>query len=354
MPFQAGARWVLRAGIESRRRALQHFGRAMNEPSPSLAELSACLLDLHEQAPAHDFRPMQRFALARTKTTLPFAAGLLAQGTVTNGIPVAYDVLLEGRPPEFMESWERVKANDVAAHRATGNPGTTVNVDVNGPLFEACPDVRAHCRTYGIGHILCTALVSPMAGLFWVMSLYRESEFPFTEHERRAKEALTPHLFAAIRQARLGQLRRAAQLSELHGQVAAITTREGIVLEAEPGFGELLATRWHGWQGPALPSELRLAHGRGRTTTLFDSVVANLAPADDVVLVHLRRPLPADDLTGRQLEIARAFSIGDTHRAIGERLGISPNTVRRHLANIYEKLGISSKAELDRMISGVS
>jgi len=33
-----------------------------------------------------------------------------------------------------------------------------------------------------------------------------------------------------------------------------------------------------------------------------------------------------------------------------ERLQIAPATVRRHLANLYEKLGVSSKAELDRML----
>jgi DNA-binding CsgD family transcriptional regulator len=48
--------------------------------------------------------------------------------------------------------------------------------------------------------------------------------------------------------------------------------------------------------------------------------------------------------------VARAFSLGETYREIAERLGIAPNTVRRHLANIYDKLGISSKVELDRMV----
>lgn len=323
----------------------------MPESSPSLADLSACLLDLHESAHTHDFRPMQRYALSRTRKMLPFAAGLLAQASLPRGLPVVHDILLEGRPPEFMESWERVKADDVAAHLAAANPGITVNVEVDGPLFDACPNVREHSRAFGIAHALCTALISPMAGLYWVLSLYRESGPPFTEQERLAKQALTPHIFAAIRQSRLGQLRRAAQLSDLHGQVAAITTRDGMLLEAEPGFDTLVAAQWRGFQGPVLPPALRLDRNQTSTTALFDSVVANLARADDVVLVHLRRPLPADQLTEREREVAQAFSLGETHREIGERLGISHNTVRRHLANIYEKLGISSKAELDRMIS---
>lgn len=58
----------------------------------------------------------------------------------------------------------------------------------------------------------------------------------------------------------------------------------------------------------------------------------------------------ANQLTGRERTIAEAFASGDNHREVADRLGISPNTVRRHLSNVYEKLGIASKAELDRML----
>ncbi len=73
--------------------------------------------------------------------------------------------------------------------------------------------------------------------------------------------------------------------------------------------------------------------------------------SEGVHLVHARLSVPADELTARETEVAEAFSLGETHRDIAERLAISPSTVRRHLANIYEKLGISSKVELDRMLA---
>ena len=66
--------------------------------------------------------------------------------------------------------------------------------------------------------------------------------------------------------------------------------------------------------------------------------------------MHVRGRIAADELTAREREIARAFALGENYREIGARFSLSPNTVRRHLSNIYEKLGISSKAELDRMI----
>jgi predicted ATPase/DNA-binding CsgD family transcriptional regulator len=61
-------------------------------------------------------------------------------------------------------------------------------------------------------------------------------------------------------------------------------------------------------------------------------------------------PVPGDGfawhgLTGRELEILRLVSAGESNREIGERLFISPTTVARHVANIFDKLGVDSRAK---------
>ena len=53
-----------------------------------------------------------------------------------------------------------------------------------------------------------------------------------------------------------------------------------------------------------------------------------------------------DKLTVREREIATLVVDGLTNAEIGARLGISPGTVGRHLANIYERLDIHSRAAL--------
>jgi DNA-binding NarL/FixJ family response regulator len=49
-------------------------------------------------------------------------------------------------------------------------------------------------------------------------------------------------------------------------------------------------------------------------------------------------------LTGRELEILRLLADGLSNPAIAERLVISEHTVHRHVANIFVKLGVSSRA----------
>src|SRR5436305_13671451 len=51
-------------------------------------------------------------------------------------------------------------------------------------------------------------------------------------------------------------------------------------------------------------------------------------------------------LTTREIEISSAIKEGNSNREIASKLAISEETVKRHLSNIYAKLGVSSRLEL--------
>ncbi len=50
-------------------------------------------------------------------------------------------------------------------------------------------------------------------------------------------------------------------------------------------------------------------------------------------------------LSPRELEVLALLARGDTNRAIAGRLGISERTVDRHVSNIFDKLGVATRAE---------
>jgi DNA-binding CsgD family transcriptional regulator len=54
-----------------------------------------------------------------------------------------------------------------------------------------------------------------------------------------------------------------------------------------------------------------------------------------------RHPVPR--LTPRQNDLLRLLAAGHTNTQVARRLGISEGTVRTHLENIYERLGVSSR-----------
>jgi ATP/maltotriose-dependent transcriptional regulator MalT len=64
-------------------------------------------------------------------------------------------------------------------------------------------------------------------------------------------------------------------------------------------------------------------------------------------LAALARPEAAPNSSGlsaRELEVLRLLATGDTNKAIAATLVLSERTVDRHVANIYAKLGVSSRA----------
>ena len=50
-------------------------------------------------------------------------------------------------------------------------------------------------------------------------------------------------------------------------------------------------------------------------------------------------------LSPREVEILDALASGDSNKELARRFGISPNTVKTHVARIYEKLGVSRRVQ---------
>jgi DNA-binding NarL/FixJ family response regulator len=51
-------------------------------------------------------------------------------------------------------------------------------------------------------------------------------------------------------------------------------------------------------------------------------------------------------LSSREMEVLKELSSGKNYKFIGETLFISPQTVRKHVANIYDKLHVNSRAQV--------
>jgi DNA-binding NarL/FixJ family response regulator len=63
----------------------------------------------------------------------------------------------------------------------------------------------------------------------------------------------------------------------------------------------------------------------------------------DELAVAKDRDAGAETLTEREIEVLQLLAFGYTNRDIGQRLFISPDTVKTHLEHIYQKLGASDR-----------
>ena len=55
-----------------------------------------------------------------------------------------------------------------------------------------------------------------------------------------------------------------------------------------------------------------------------------------------------DNLTRREVEVLQLITQGKSNRDIGQELVITESTVRRHVSNIYDKIGVSNRTEAAR------
>jgi DNA-binding CsgD family transcriptional regulator len=58
-------------------------------------------------------------------------------------------------------------------------------------------------------------------------------------------------------------------------------------------------------------------------------------------------------LTHQEIKIALTVSMGMTNRQTANLLFISPKTVEHHLSRIYDKLKVSSRSQLTRLITSI-
>jgi len=86
-----------------------------------------------------------------------------------------------------------------------------------------------------------------------------------------------------------------------------------------------------------------------RVVAAGDSALAPAITAKVMSQLASGRPPGAqsvvEGLTERELDVLRLAAKGHTNRAIGRDLGISDRTVQGHLANIFGKLGVSTRTE---------
>ncbi len=60
----------------------------------------------------------------------------------------------------------------------------------------------------------------------------------------------------------------------------------------------------------------------------------------------------SSSLTSREVEVISAIRAGSSNKEIAAKLSISEETVKRHLSNIYAKMGVSSRLELATLALG--
>lgn len=146
------------------------------------------------------------------------------------------------------------------------------------------------------------------------------------------------------------------------------TPEVSAVLIAGPQLlGALAGADWQGALPPADQAPLaawhRLAESKRATPTITTGTTpaaaprtGHPAPALAGTAALAAPPALSDDLGGplspRELEVLARIAAGDSNKLIARALDLSPHTVKRHVANILDKLGLTSRGQASAWYRG--
>jgi DNA-binding CsgD family transcriptional regulator len=170
----------------------------------------------------------------------------------------------------------------------------------------------------------------------------------FSERDRAVLDTLRPHFQQLHRAAQVRQRLREALALHESTQTAVVLLEAGDRVAFASSAARELIDCYFGETSARLPGLLaswlrerrRMAAGEPLTIDAGDrSLIVDVV--DDALLLEEEQRLP--HLTPREREILDLVAQGRTNAEIAQALWVSPGTVRRHLENVFAKLGVHTR-----------
>lgn len=116
-----------------------------------------------------------------------------------------------------------------------------------------------------------------------------------------------------------------------------------LLIESAPDLGSFHSSAPS--RHPQLDPALQAALWQALTETLARAQVRLPAvPVPMPMSAHAARPVHVP-LSAREEQVLRCIATGDSNKLIARALGLSLHTVKRHVANILDKLGAGSRGQ---------
>lgn len=313
-------------------------------PLQTVERISQFLLELYPNAyrlPPGEFQQDTLVAL-RPLITFDYAAW---GGGVARNRRITDVVMLDQCDRVFSEWSSSIAAFDLYGDQVLRQLGHAVMFD-DLPYYRNSVAYNEHWRRYDTAHMLTTSMADPIKGYGSFLSLCKtDARDSFHECERHIKQLLMPHIANALQLNRQAAVKSLARSCE---SLAIVNPHVGI-LSSGGDFDGLLRMELGSTVSrrltALLPAKGEKAAWQGR------DIQIRFSPLGDNFLLRARTRHPTERLSPREQQVAELFSGGMSYHEVAKALNVAPSTARTHIAKIYERLGINSKANLIHALS---
>lgn len=279
------------------------------------------------------------------------------------------EIYLHNKPLEQLADYAAITQADPVLKAGRANPGRMIRF--HPPTLFAGKEKRPmfdYAKRYEHGNGMSTVHVdhdSPHAQLFGMWRADKDSHF--LKQDSCIAEQVIPHLLEAFKINRELAVHRTVK--DADQSTVAIASPNGVLHFSGAGFRKLLNLEWAEWEGAILPGPLMNGLARtgstgfctatirvtvkcaGEVLFLKASRVSALEPCSTICPELLQN---AYGLTPAEARVAITLLEVYSAKGVANYLGVSFNTVRTQIREIYAKLGVNSRANFVKLMLGLA
>jgi len=287
------------------------------------------------------------FSLECLREVIPFDAALWGNGYANS--QRFHTLTLIGLDECFSRTLERTRDINPMFSALIDTPDKPVDMAdlIPDRRFYKSEIYRTICKPYSVERALACSYRDARNDIYNLVALMRfERACRFNHDEQRVIRHVVYHLMNAASLAgsvHLGQV----SASDPHKNFALCDVH-GACHEMQPLFHNLIAEKYPGWKGQELPFQLPEP---GEAPMRARGLLVRTRRVGEFLLAQAWEEGPLDLLTAREREIVTSVCRGLSFKEVARPLGIAPSTVSNHLYRVYEKLGVSSRTELAKLVT---
>lgn len=291
---------------------------------------------------------LAEYGLEQLRTMLDFDCAWYGWTLQHNDHTRVYASSTIDMPHTFVDDWNIVRDQDLVAkdlrrdRRKVGLYSRNQRAQTDEMLNIS--------ERYGLRKWACAVHGRPDRATTFFVSLYRTDPHgaEWNSEEIQLLQCTVDHIFLALQAA----FSRESPDADDRG-ADLIVDPSGFAYLGLARSGPLLRRIWSNWKGERIPPQLQqVVRKMGSHTLADEGLVVSSEPVQpsagksELIRVKLNLQSSLDRLSPREQQVASLLASGATHKEAACTLGSAPATVRNQTQTIYEKLGISSKAQL--------